>query len=119
MPDTPEKPTSYPGRAELDSANARFRRAVVRLQKEAVRHDQKLMPQLSAIVSEAAEHLDRLAGDAEAAEGSSARNRREMAASIDKQRRALLTSARRGNPRAAGLLARLEQQHGRHGDDAA
>ncbi|MFI8106287.1 hypothetical protein [Streptomyces sp. NPDC086023] len=126
MPTTPDKPGPYPGRAELDLANARFRRSVTRLLKEAVRHDPDLMPALSGIVSEAAEHLSRLAGDAEAAESSSTRNRRELAAAEAKQRKQLQAAARRGNPRAAALLARLderqrrrEQQQGRHGDGAA
>ncbi|MFE9481460.1 hypothetical protein ACFYNM_22990 [Streptomyces spororaveus] len=126
MTTTPDKPGPYPGRAELDSANARFRRAVTRLLKEAVRHDPDLMPALTGIVSEAAEHLDRLAGDAEAAESSSTRNRRELAAAEAKQRRVLVPAARRGDPRAAAMLARLderarrrEQQLGKHRDGAA
>ncbi|MFJ6934464.1 hypothetical protein [Streptomyces sp. NPDC101132] len=126
MPDTPAKRGPYPGRAELDTANARFRRAVTRLLKEAVRHDPELMPSLSEIVTEAAQHLDRLAGAAEVAEGRSVRNRRELAAAEDKMRRVLRPQARRGDQRALALLARLderqrrrEQQHGQHGDGAA
>ncbi|MCB5166044.1 hypothetical protein LG634_14510 [Streptomyces bambusae] len=110
MPDTPDTKAPYPGRPELDAANARFRRAVTRLQKEAFRHDPDLVPSLTAIVSEAAEHLLRLAGDAEAAEASSARNRKQLAEAAAKMRRTLAPAARRGDPRALRMLAQLDRQ---------
>ncbi|MBT2450933.1 hypothetical protein J7F03_28435 [Streptomyces sp. ISL-43] len=125
MPNTPERPVPYPGRPELDQANARFRRAAARLHKEAVKHDPNLMPALSSIVAEAAEHLGRLAGDLEAAESSSARNKRVLKAAEDKMRATLRPAARRGDERAARLLARLDErqrrreQQGQNGDDAA
>lgn len=73
------KPKGYPGRPELDAANARFRRALARLYREGARHDASLLPSLTAIVGEATEHLLRLAGDAEAAENSSTRRRKALA----------------------------------------
>lgn len=79
MTDTPPVRHGYPGRPELDAANMRFRRALARLHKEAARHDPELLPALTEIVGEATEHLLRLAGDAEAAEQGSARNRKRTA----------------------------------------
>jgi hypothetical protein len=73
------KPKGYPGRPELDAANARFRRALARLHREGSRHDPSLLPQFTEIVGEATEHLLRLAGDAEAAEANSARHRKALA----------------------------------------
>lgn len=108
MPDTPTPNAApYPGRPELDTANARFRRAVARLQKEAVRHDPELTPRLSAIVTEAAEHLTRLAAAAEAAERTSARNRAHVADIEERVGRTLRAGVRRGDPRALALQARL------------
>lgn len=123
MPDTPTpKPKGYPGRPELDAANARFRRALSRLHREAARHDPKLLPRLAAIVGEATEHLLRLAGDAEAAENTSERHRKALAAEEDKVRRILRRGVRQGSPRAAALLVQLDErrpQNGPSGDDAA
>lgn len=121
MTDTPDRGRSYPGRPELDAANMRFRRALARLHKEGVRHDPTLLPRLASIVGEATEHLLRLAGDAEAAENTSERHRKALAAEQAKARR-LLGKAARTNPRAARLLARIEAidtDRGSQGDDAA
>lgn len=124
MPNTPTpKPGPYPGRTELDTANARFRRAVSRLHREAARHDPQLLPTLTSIVSEAAEHLQRLASDAEAAENCSARHKAALAAAEEKVRRTRHKGVRAGNPRAADLLARLDDRRSRRStgpsDDAA
>ncbi|MCY0952093.1 hypothetical protein [Streptomyces sp. H27-S2] len=110
MPDTPEKPVSYPGRPELDQANARFRRAAARLHKEAAKYDPDLMPALAGIVAEAAEHLARLASDLEAAESSSARNKRVLKAAEDKMRAGWKAAARRGDPRALRMLEQLDRR---------
>lgn len=77
-PDPPVR-HGYPGRAELDAANMRFRRGLARLYREGSRHDPKLLADLTAIVGEAVEHLLRLAGDAEAAEEGSERHRKDFA----------------------------------------
>ena len=98
MPDTPTpagpRGGPYPGRAELDAANMRFRRALSRLHREGARHDPKLLPRLAAIVGEATEHLLRLAGDAEGAENTSERHRKAIKAEQDKARRILGKAAR-------------------------
>lgn len=120
MPDTP-KP-AYPGRAELDAANMRFRRAVSRLFREAARHDPSLMPRVAAIVGEATEHLTRLANDAQAAEDSSERHRKALAEADTKMRRTLRKAARQGSAHAARLLARMDDRGTAGGatpDDAA
>lgn len=124
MPDTPaQKPQSYPGRRELDAANARFRRAVARAFKEGVRFDKALIPQVAAIVGEATEHLLRLASDAEAAENTSERHKKELAAEEEKLKRALRRGARRGNMQAVRLLARVQERpvtgEGPHGEGTA
>ncbi|TFE49002.1 hypothetical protein E3E14_16685 [Streptomyces sp. ICN441] len=117
MPDTPTRGRPYPGRPELDSANMRFRRALSRLHKEAVRHDPELLPRLAAIVGEATEHLARLAGDAEAAENTSERHRKALALEQEKARRAARVLARRGSPRGAQILSVLDRQlNGSRGD---
>ncbi|MEW2610241.1 hypothetical protein AB0937_08525 [Streptomyces sp. NPDC047880] len=110
MPDAPTRRPHYPGRDQLDAANTRFRRAVARLYREAGRHDPKLMPEVERIVREAAETLGRLAADAEAAESTSARHQAALKAQEDKIRAQLRPAARRGDPRAAGILARLDQR---------
>lgn len=123
MPATPEtKPKGYPGRAELDTANARFRRACSRLHREGVRHDPALIPRLAAIVTEATETLARLAVDAETAENGSVRHQRALKAAEDKMRATLRKGVRQGSPRAAALLVRLDArraENGPSGDDAA
>jgi hypothetical protein len=125
MPDTPTRRPNYPGRDQLDAANMRFRRAVARLYREAGRHDPKLMPEVERIVREAAEVLGRLAADAEAAENSSTRHQAALKAQEDKLRARLRPAARRGDPRAVDILARLDQRAARRparasdDDDAA
>ncbi|GAA1557057.1 hypothetical protein [Streptomyces globosus] len=116
MTDTPEKTPAYPGRDKLNTAQAHFRRSCARLFEEAHRHDPALLPQLSAIVLEAAAHLDRLAAAATAAESSSTRNRAQLAAAEEKMRRTVRAGARRGDPRALALMDRLNERAGR--DDA-
>ncbi|MFH9012656.1 hypothetical protein ACH4C6_14860 [Streptomyces sp. NPDC017943] len=110
MPDTPTRRPHYPGRDQLDVANTRFRRAVARLNREAGRHDPKLMPEVERIVREAAETLGRLAADAEAAENTSARHQAALKVQEDKLRAQLRPAARRGDHRAAGILARLDER---------
>lgn len=123
MPDTPTPKSAYPGRAELDAANARFRRALARASREAARHDSKLIPHLAAIIGEATEHLHRLASDVEAVENSSARHRQGLAAAEEGLKRSLRKAARQGSPEAVRLLARVQERpvtgEGPHGDDAA
>ncbi|MFD1660001.1 hypothetical protein ACFSL4_17810 [Streptomyces caeni] len=123
MPDTPTRKPNYPGREQLDAANARFRRAVSRLHREAGRHDPKLMPAVERIVLEAAETLGRLAQDAEAAENTSARHQAVLKAQEDKIRAQLRPAARRGDQRAVSILSRLDQRAARRPgpapDDAA
>lgn len=112
----------YPGRDQLDTANARFRRAIARLHREAGRHDPKLMSEVERIVREAADTLGRLAQDAEQAEGASTRHQRALKAQEDKTRAILRKAGRRGDQRAVDMLARLDARaarRGPHGDDAA
>lgn len=88
MPDTsttpppaPGGPKGYPGRPDLDAANARFRRAVARLWREGTRHnDPDTRAAVGPIVAEAVQVLDRLAAAATTAEGNSARHRKALAA---------------------------------------
>jgi hypothetical protein len=108
MPTSPATSPAYPGRPELDTANARFRRALARLARETRRHDPTLMPRLTAIVGEATEHLHRLAADAEETENSSTRNRKAVADADARLKSSLRRAARRGSPEAARLLARVE-----------
>ncbi|MFP8882618.1 hypothetical protein [Streptomyces mangrovi] len=119
MHNTPETPNPgrkpYPGRSELETAYARFRRAVSRLNKEATRHDAALLPRLEAIVTEAAQHLDRLAVEAQKAEDSSARHRAALAREKEKTTAVLRKAVRQGSPHAGRILARIEQL----GDDVA
>ncbi|ULR50594.1 hypothetical protein [Streptomyces deccanensis] len=113
----------YPGRDQLDTANARFRRAISRLHREAGRHDPKLMPTVERIVREAADTLGRLAADAEAAESTSQRHQTDLKAQEDKLRATLRPAARRGDERAVSILARLDARTARRPgpapDDAA
>lgn len=112
----------YPGRAELNAAGDQFRRAVARLHREGVRHDPKLIPRMTAIVSEATETLTRLAAEAAKAEGNSVRHQRELKATEDKLRATLRKGVRQGSPHAARVLAQLDArrpENGPHGDDAA
>lgn len=113
MPDTPEKPAVYPGRDELNLAQAHFRRSCARLFREAHRHDVDLLPQLAAIVTEATGHLNRLASAAIAAESNSSHNRELLAKQEEKLRRSLRLGARKGDPRALRLLAQLDARAGR------
>lgn len=74
-------PKGYPGRPELDAANARFRRALSRLWREGTRHDDPdTRAAVGPIAAEAAATLDRLATAAEQAEHNSARHRTALAA---------------------------------------
>jgi hypothetical protein len=113
----PTTEPAYPGRPDLDTANARFRRALSRLAREARRYDPTLMPRLAAIVGEATEHLHRLATDAEATENSSTRNRKAVAAAEARLTSSLRRAARRGSPEATRLLARVENRR-RPGPDS-
>ncbi|MEV5918944.1 hypothetical protein [Streptomyces sp. NRRL F-5527] len=106
---------AYPGRERLDVANAAFRRAVARLHREAVRHDQALLAPLEALVTEAAETLGRLAADASAAEASSQRHQKALKAQEDKLRATLRRAARRGSPFAEQQLQRLDERAARRG----
>ncbi|WP_327662447.1 MULTISPECIES: hypothetical protein [unclassified Streptomyces] len=117
---------AYPGRDQLDTANQRFRRAVARLFREAVRHDDKLLPEVERIVREAAEVLGRLAVEAENAEELSQRHQAATKREEDKMRAALKKLSRNGeNARAAALLEQVEERAARrrgrvaqvHGDD--
>jgi hypothetical protein len=90
MPDTPIPPHAgttkgYPGRPELDRANARFRRALARLWREGTRHDDPdTRAAVGPIAAEAVAVLDRLTAAATAAEGNSARQRAALAREADK-----------------------------------
>lgn len=90
MPDTPPPPHAgtakgYPGRPELDRANARFRRALARLWREGTRHDDPgTRAAVGPIVAEAVAVLDRLTVAAETAAGNSARHRAALAREADK-----------------------------------
>lgn len=85
MPETPIPPHAgtakgYPGRPELDRANARFRRALARLWREGTRHDDPgTRAAVGPIVAEAVATLDRLTAAAATAEGNSARHRAALA----------------------------------------
>ncbi|MFD3525059.1 hypothetical protein [Streptomyces sp. NPDC058653] len=104
------------GRAELDAAWARFRRGMVRLAREGRRSDPETLAKLGPIVAEATQVLDRLAGEANAAVGSSARNRRLVAEAEQKAARVLRRLARQGDPRAVRMLRSMS---GGRPDDAA
>lgn len=92
------------GRAELDAAWARFRRGTARLAREGRRSDPETLAKLGPIVAEATRVLDRLADEAQAAEDSSARNRRLLAEVEQKATRVLRKLARQGDPRAVRML---------------
>lgn len=87
MPTTPPTspphagtPKGYPGRPELDAANARLRRALARLWREGTRHDDPdIRAAVGPIAAEAAATLDRLAAAATEAENNSARHRAALA----------------------------------------
>jgi hypothetical protein len=73
-------PKGYPGRPELDAANARFRKALARLWREGTRHnDPDIRAAVAPITAEAVAVLDRLTDAAVAAEGNSARHRAALA----------------------------------------
>ncbi|MFF9215508.1 hypothetical protein [Streptomyces viridosporus] len=113
----PNKP-AYPGRDQLDTANALFRRNVARAYREATRHDPKLLPDLERVVREAAEHLGRLAQDAQAVHDASSRIRAALKAQEDKTRATLRKAVRRGSPQAADMLRRLDEHAARRGRPA-
>jgi len=70
----------YPGRPELDAANARFRRALSHLWREGTRHDDPdTRAAVGPLAAEAAATLARLADAAEQAENNSARHRKALA----------------------------------------
>ncbi|MCZ9337006.1 hypothetical protein NGM37_04340, partial [Streptomyces sp. TRM76130] len=76
---------------------------------------------LERVVREAAEHLGRLAQDAQAVEDSSARHRVALKAAEDRTRALLRKSVRRGGTgaeRAAVLLARLDARGAERGRPA-
>lgn len=85
MSETPTPPHAgtekgYPGRPELDRANARFRRALARLWREGTRHDDAdTRAAVGPIVAEAVAVLDRLTAAAVTAEGNSVRHRAALA----------------------------------------
>jgi len=105
---TPAQRPSYPGRDRLNETSARARRAFAAVFKEGRRHDPKLLPQLEALVQEAAETMGRIAADAEALEQSSVRHQRELKRLADKNRALLRKAQRRGSTRATGILERLD-----------
>ncbi|WP_157877412.1 hypothetical protein [Streptomyces odonnellii] len=111
----------YPGRPELDAANARFRRALARLRKEA-RHDPALIARHAAFAAEATRELERLAVEAEQAEQDSERHRKALAAENEKLTRTLRRAVRQGAPGARRMLdqhlADIARQNGRPDDDA-
>ncbi|MEU1117810.1 MULTISPECIES: hypothetical protein [unclassified Streptomyces] len=116
----PHPVPNYPGRPALDEANMRFRRALARLYREGARHDPSLIPQLEAVVSEATKRLTTLAVKAEKAEDGSVRHRAALKAQEDKLRATLRKGVRRGDARAAEILARLDARaagHRRPADD--
>jgi hypothetical protein len=92
MPDSPTAPPAhvgtpkgYPGRPELDAANARFRKALARLWREGTRHDDAdTRAAVAPITAEAVAVLDRLTDAATAAENNSARHRAALAQEKDK-----------------------------------
>ncbi|MER7969685.1 hypothetical protein ABTX35_11955 [Streptomyces sp. NPDC096080] len=117
-----DETTTYPGRDTLNTANARARRAFAAVNREARHYDPDLLPQLEALVLEAAETLGRIAVDAEELEQSSARRQRELKEQRDRVRALTKKAQRRGTARAADVLQRLdaflgESQAPRHADD--
>ncbi|MEU0219419.1 hypothetical protein ABZ281_31920 [Streptomyces sp. NPDC006265] len=88
--------TPYPGRTELDTANRRFRRAVARLHREALRTNKDLLPVVAAIVEDATATLDALASQA------------ERTTMEEPSRRKLRQAVRGGSTRAAMLLVKLD-----------
>lgn len=80
MPTPPAEPftrraAGYPGRDRLDAANMRFRRAVARLHREGVRHqDAETAAKVGPIVARAEAVLRELAAEAEQAADNSARH---------------------------------------------
>ncbi|MFF3872922.1 hypothetical protein [Streptomyces sp. NPDC001978] len=120
---TETKPVAYPGRDDLNRAQARLRRAFARTFKEGIRHDSKLIPELAKLVAEAADTLSRIASDAEQLESASVRHQRALKQQEDKIRATLRPAARRGDARAVSLLARIDARAARRPgpapDDAA
>ncbi|MEV6752378.1 hypothetical protein [Streptomyces sp. NPDC051214] len=114
----PHPVPNYPGRPALDEANMRFRRALARLYREGTRHDPELLPQLEAVVSEATKRLNTLAAKAEKAEDGSARKRAAVKAQEDTFRATLRKGIRRGDARAAEILAQLDARAAGHGRPA-
>ncbi|WP_432104875.1 hypothetical protein [Streptomyces sp. bgisy091] len=102
-PASPPEPGPYPGRARLDTANARFRRGLARLRKEA-RHDATLITRHEEILTKAAGALEDLAAEAEAAEQTSERHRKALAAESQKLTRTLRRAVRQGVPGAHRML---------------
>lgn len=104
------------GRAELDAAWSRFRRGMIRLAREGHRSDPGTLAKLTPIVAEATAALNRLTGEAHAAENASVRNRRLLEAEEQRLGKLLRKSARQGSPGAVRMLRQMDQ--GRP-DDAA
>ncbi|MGW6584436.1 hypothetical protein [Streptomyces globisporus] len=104
------------GRAELDAAWSRFRRSMIRLAREGHRSDPATLAKLTPIVAEATETLNRLTGEAQAAENGSVRNRRLLEAEEQRLGKLLRKSARQGSAGAVRMLQRMDE--GRP-DDAA
>ncbi|MYX15439.1 hypothetical protein GTY67_18950 [Streptomyces sp. SID8374] len=104
------------GRAELDAAWSRFRRAMIRLAREGHRSDPGTLAKLKPIVAEATAALDRLTSEAHAAENASVRNRRLLEAEEQRLGKLLRKSARQGSPGAVRMLRQMDE--GRP-DDAA
>lgn len=134
MPDTPDTtPRSgsrggrhYPGRPELDAANARFRRTVAKVFRD---KDPQTSAKAEALALEAAAALDAVTAKANRALEDSAHHKAAMVKLEAKATRALRTSVRRAeergqapNPAVVRLLERgvgRRPENGPHGDDAA
>ncbi|MBT2391641.1 hypothetical protein J7E87_19935 [Streptomyces sp. ISL-1] len=134
MPDTPDTPPRsgsrggrhYPGRTELDAANARFRRTVAKVFRD---KDPQTSAKAEALVREAAAALDAVTVKANKALEESAVHKAAMARLEAKATRALRGSVRRAqargeapNPTVVRLLERglgRRPENGPQGDDAA
>ncbi|MGX1120676.1 hexokinase [Streptomyces ambofaciens] len=111
----------YPGRDDLNKAQARARRAFARAYKEGMRFDKTLVPEVARLVAEATETLNRIAADAEQLEESSARHQRALKAKTDKVRASLRKMQRIGGVRGAQateMLAKLDARAAAHGRPA-
>ncbi|MFJ9217879.1 hypothetical protein ACIRJL_17205 [Streptomyces sp. NPDC102383] len=105
---------AYPGRDQLDTANQRFRRALARLNREAIRHDNKLLPEVERLALKAAEVLNGIAQEAENAEGLSQRHQAALKREEDRMRATLKKLSHSGqNERAANLLQQVEEMSAR------